>query len=319
MAIEQGEPQAPGPEAIPAEKPSGKYYDVEDPSRGLRRHAAEPPRPVLPKASTTRTWAPRARERDPLQASLTGVHDAVAHAESPDCMAPGPIAWPPAEESRACQPRTCAQAAGVPASRGACWVATAACTRATCLQGVPMDGGGTMYRSAWGAFVHRRGCSTQPAPDDPRKPAPPTLARRGGPLHACSPRACSPCGHTRAHPAWHPAQAPDPGRGIVLQYEGEFFKGGRQGLGSCFYPNGEKYTGAWRGSTRHGHGRHEYANGDVYEGAWHADARHGAGCLWSGSGGGSVFVGQFVADQRQGLGTLYLAQRGAPSMKPGGP
>jgi hypothetical protein len=52
--------------------PSTKHREVEEPGRALRRRAADPPRPVLPKSHGPRTWKGTARERDPLASSLTG-------------------------------------------------------------------------------------------------------------------------------------------------------------------------------------------------------------------------------------------------------
>jgi hypothetical protein len=105
-------------------------------------------------------------------------------------------------------------------------------------------------------------------------------------------------------------QGPDPARGLQLLYEGEYFKGQRQGQGTAHYgAPGEKYVGQWAAGQRHGQGRLEFANGDVYEGAWRRGRRHGAGVLLV-KGGPAVFVGTFVADKRQGLGTLYLVSKG---------
>jgi hypothetical protein len=54
------------------ELPSGKYSEVEEPSKVLLRRAEEPPSPVLPKAQRTRNWTPTARERNPMSSSLAG-------------------------------------------------------------------------------------------------------------------------------------------------------------------------------------------------------------------------------------------------------
>jgi len=114
-----------------------------------------------------------------------------------------------------------------------------------------------------------------------------------------------PCKQTKPHPK----QGPDPSRGLLLLYEGEFLKGQWHGQGTAHYrASGEKYIGRFAAGQRHGQGRLEFANGDVYEGTWRRGRRHGAGRLTSAAG--DVFVGTFVMDRRQGLGTVYMVRKG---------
>ncbi|GIL62825.1 hypothetical protein Vafri_16998 [Volvox africanus] len=93
----------------------------------------------------------------------------------------------------------------------------------------------------------------------------------------------------------------------VLQYDGDWIQGRREGNGTRYYPSGEVYSGDWVANIRHGTGRYEYANGDMYVGQWADDKRNGAGTLYMASG--DIFIGNFMADRREGMGTLYMMTR----------
>ncbi|GLC46295.1 hypothetical protein PLESTB_000996000 [Pleodorina starrii] len=93
----------------------------------------------------------------------------------------------------------------------------------------------------------------------------------------------------------------------ILQYDGDWIQGRREGYGTRYYPTGEVYSGDWVANIRHGTGRYEYANGDMYVGQWADDKRNGAGTLYMASG--DIFIGNFMADRREGMGTLYMMAR----------
>mmetsp|Transcript_12168 Transcript_12168/g.21804 ORF Transcript_12168/g.21804 Transcript_12168/m.21804 type:complete len:543 (-) Transcript_12168:277-1905(-) len=93
----------------------------------------------------------------------------------------------------------------------------------------------------------------------------------------------------------------------VLQYEGSWVHGRREGRGTRYYPNGEVYTGDWMANLRHGIGRHEFENGDVYSGEWADDKRTGRGTMYFRNG--DIFVGVYLNHKREGQGTLYLMSR----------
>ena len=38
------------------------------------------------------------------------------------------------------------------------------------------------------------------------------------------------------------------------------------GHGTCTWPNGDKYEGAWANKRYHGHGKYTWVRGDTYEG-----------------------------------------------------
>ncbi|CAM9299362.1 unnamed protein product [Ascophyllum nodosum] len=61
-------------------------------------------------------------------------------------------------------------------------------------------------------------------------------------------------------------------------YEGSYFDGKRSGVGKMTYPNGDVYTGEWKGSTMDGEGTYVYkASNDIYSGTWVANKKHGDG------------------------------------------
>ncbi|GAX83590.1 hypothetical protein CEUSTIGMA_g11015.t1 [Chlamydomonas eustigma] len=92
--------------------------------------------------------------------------------------------------------------------------------------------------------------------------------------------------------------------GWLLEYEGDWIQGIRQGHGIREYVNGEQYDGDFVAGARHGHGRYSFTNGDVYAGEWVDDRRTGHGTyLYS---NGDIFVGNFIKDRKEGRGTLFM-------------
>lgn len=52
------------------------------------------------------------------------------------------------------------------------------------------------------------------------------------------------------------------------------------GMGTCWYPNGNKYEGQWLNGKIHGAGTLTMANGDKYSGEWREGKRHGQGVYY---------------------------------------
>lgn len=76
----------------------------------------------------------------------------------------------------------------------------------------------------------------------------------------------------------------------MMEYEGEWVQGIREGHGVRSYPNGEAYEGDFTAGVRHGHGRYSFTNKDVYAGEWVDDRRTGHGTYFYANG--DVFVGE---------------------------
>ncbi|GFR43800.1 hypothetical protein Agub_g4924, partial [Astrephomene gubernaculifera] len=93
----------------------------------------------------------------------------------------------------------------------------------------------------------------------------------------------------------------------ILQYDGDWIQGRREGYGTRHYSSGEMYSGDWVANLRHGTGRYEYASGDLYVGQWADDKRNGAGTMYMASG--DIFIGNFMSDRREGMGSLYMLAR----------
>jgi hypothetical protein len=278
-------PGAPKPPPPPAAKPSGKYHEVEGPSRAQLRRAAEAPRPVLPKAAATASHAhaPRARERDPLQAPLTGGCSLWG------CVM-GRYRGGGGGCGRGCAPPRALRAPRPPPARHAGGARAGKPGRLVGSSGAAYDGDVLAGRPhGWGRYY-----AEAPAA------GPAGSGSWTGSEIGCGSGIC--------------------GAAAAPAYEGEFVRGAREGQGSSVCAaTGERYTGQWRAGLRHGEGRLKYAGGAVYEGAWRRGARHGAGHL---SGAAGVFVGTWVDGVRQGLGTLYLpgqGARGAAAVGGGGP
>ena len=70
------------------------------------------------------------------------------------------------------------------------------------------------------------------------------------------------------------------GPGGRAHYVGDFQRGERSGLGTCFWDDGAVYTGDWRFGAMHGHGTMTYASGRSWTGEWAFGARHGRGTLF---------------------------------------
>ncbi len=64
---------------------------------------------------------------------------------------------------------------------------------------------------------------------------------------------------------------------LILQHEGEWKDGKRDGNGSMKYTTGKVYAGEWKDNRRNGKGVCKFVNGHVYEGEWRNDCMNGNG------------------------------------------
>jgi hypothetical protein len=55
------------------------------------------------------------------------------------------------------------------------------------------------------------------------------------------------------------------------EYVGQWKQNNREGVGKCFYYNGDLYVGEWKVGKRHGKGENFYRRGDRFIGYWKYD------------------------------------------------
>ncbi len=84
----------------------------------------------------------------------------------------------------------------------------------------------------------------------------------------------------------------------------------QDGTGTGTWPDGMRYTGAWRAGLRHGRGQTVSADGDIAEGTFEHGRLTGPGVYRYEGGGlmpaGARYQGTFRAGMRDGTGTLTL-------------
>lgn len=67
---------------------------------------------------------------------------------------------------------------------------------------------------------------------------------------------------------------------LVKEYIGNWENDKKSGIGSMFWPDGDKYEGVWKDNERHGHGIMK-ENITVYEGNWDHDRKKGRGGVFT--------------------------------------
>jgi hypothetical protein len=67
---------------------------------------------------------------------------------------------------------------------------------------------------------------------------------------------------------------------LMKEYIGNWENDKKSGIGSMFWPDGDKYEGAWKDNERHGHGVMK-ENITVYEGNWEDDRKNGTGGVFT--------------------------------------
>ncbi|KAK9889775.1 hypothetical protein WA026_007152 [Henosepilachna vigintioctopunctata] len=108
------------------------------------------------------------------------------------------------------------------------------------------------------------------------------------------------------------------GKGALLSrfgqlYEGDFYKGYREGFGvlSTFVPESKTFTldyrGDWKGGYMHGHGLRTYRDGSFYIGFFKRSKRNGYGQLWNTDC--SFYDGNWLNDKFHDEG-MFIFQNG---------
>ncbi len=86
------------------------------------------------------------------------------------------------------------------------------------------------------------------------------------------------------------------------KYEGYWFNGKFNGIGSYTYNHGDKYVGIFKDNKKHGHGKYNWLSGKEYVGEFENDLIDGFGILSKPDG--SLFIGEYK-DGLQWEGILY--------------
>jgi len=95
-----------------------------------------------------------------------------------------------------------------------------------------------------------------------------------------------------------------------VSYEGQYWRGLREGEGEITFLDGSVYTGGFKGNRRHGYGSLTEANGAVYSGPWEDD-KPGVGKGEIRYVTGHRYVGQLSSCQRQGEGKIFHPRNGS--------
>ena len=83
-------------------------------------------------------------------------------------------------------------------------------------------------------------------------------------------------------------------------YEGEYYKGVKDGYGALIYADGSKYDGEWKNDSACGKGKWLNNRGDVYEGDLINDKANGVGKYTYANG--FTYEGQWLDDKFHGKG-----------------
>ena len=89
------------------------------------------------------------------------------------------------------------------------------------------------------------------------------------------------------------------------QYEGNWNKGLRNGVGTYTYANGDIFSGKWESGRKNGKGTINYVNGDKYDGDWNNNKIQGLGVFTYSDG--SSYDGEWLNSKRNGRGTFITA------------
>jgi hypothetical protein len=79
--------------------------------------------------------------------------------------------------------------------------------------------------------------------------------------------------------------------------------------GEIRFPSGDRYTGAFDGTSPDGMGTYTFANGDVYEGGMRAGKMHGPMGRYR-NAAGDTYIGDHVDGVREGRGKVTFAASG---------
>ena len=111
---------------------------------------------------------------------------------------------------------------------------------------------------------------------------------------------------------------PLPGRGGVMEYDGQWDMDKRSGFGKLSYPDGRVFEGEWAQGRVAGRGKLIYANSWTYEGEFHGDMKHGRGIKteWYGPTHGTRFAVRYkynVLEMKRRLGQAERKAGETPS------
>ena len=76
--------------------------------------------------------------------------------------------------------------------------------------------------------------------------------------------------------------------GFNWRYVGQAINGLREGKGTCYWEDGERYEGDYRHDNKEGKGIYYHNNGDRYDGYWRNDKREGKGIMYYNDGDRSM-------------------------------
>lgn len=93
---------------------------------------------------------------------------------------------------------------------------------------------------------------------------------------------------------------------LVRSYTGQFLADHKNGKGTMYFSNGDRYDGYWEEDQMSGFGRMVYANGDVYVGHWASNQRNGYGVFTKNNG--DYYEGNWLMNNREGYGSFYFAE-----------
>ena len=89
---------------------------------------------------------------------------------------------------------------------------------------------------------------------------------------------------------------------VLYQYDGPMMFGKREGTGTSWWFNGNRYEGGYRRGIPEGVGKFWWANGDRYEGEYRNGDRTKGSYWWP---NGSRYQGEFVDNKKTGQGTYW--------------
>lgn len=86
-------------------------------------------------------------------------------------------------------------------------------------------------------------------------------------------------------------------------YEGELKNRKRDGSGTAYFSNGDKYIGQWKDNKKEGQGTYYFVVGNKYVGEFKDDKYEGQGTFYFENG--NKYIGQFKDGKFSGRGTLF--------------
>ena len=89
------------------------------------------------------------------------------------------------------------------------------------------------------------------------------------------------------------------------KYIGEVVNGVAEGIGICYFINGDSYKGNMKNNIKEGKGIYYFNDGNRYEGDFRNDLKDGKGIFYY--KGGDIFEGDFKNDFREGKGIYYYS------------